>query len=100
MLDAALAALCAAHIMVNTQGVVTALTRIEQPLAQRAMKVPLPDNGSLFETSGLEEWNITIKFPKMMIVFEDDGPLRWKLGQVVSFEGELCGTPFELNPSQ
>lgn len=98
MAEPLLAALCAAIITLNTSGTVVVVAKIETPLSQRVIKAELPNHGQMFEPIGLEHWSITIKFPDLLIVFEERGRQRWREGQVVSLEGDLCGTPFKLSP--
>lgn len=98
MAEPLLAALCAANVALATSGTVVVVTRVETPLSQRVMKAELPNHGQMFEPVVFEHWSITIKFPNMQVVLEEHGQRRWSEGQVVSLDGDLCGTPFKLSP--
>jgi hypothetical protein len=98
MADPLLAALCATSIALNASGTVVVVAKVEPPLSQRVMKAQLPNHGQMFEPPRLEHWSITIKFPNALLLLEEDGPRRWHEGQVVSLDGDLCGTPFRLYP--
>lgn len=98
MADPLLAGLCAVSMALNASGTVVVVAKVEPPLSQRVMKAELPNYGQMLEPPGLEHWSITIKFPSALLLLEEDGPRRWYEGQVVSLEGDLCGTPFKLSP--
>lgn len=97
-MEALLAGLCAAHMRLNAEGLVTSVRLMEPRRDQLIFKGELPNDTSLVEAIP-SHWKITIRFPFGLYRLEEDGILRWHVGQIISLEGELCATPFRMNVS-